>query len=124
MAITARKTKQKNIISQEIKKFDSFFTGEELYKSIIKNNPKIGIATIYRFLKNLRDKKEIHSYNCNRRIIYSFYKKSHCHFVFEKCKKISHIDIKNIDFIGRLTNTEVCHFQLDIYGICNECKKI
>ncbi len=119
----SRQTKQKAIVERHILNFKTFFTAEELYSQIIKEDAKIGIATIYRFLKDLRKKGLLHSYTCNRKILYSAKQKSHCHFTCEKCSQISHFDIKKIDFIKEKAYGDVCHFQLDITGICNNCKK-
>ena len=64
-----RKTKQKLLIKEEINRFNKLFTAEELLSRVKKTNKKISIATIYRFLKDLREKKELHSYLCDRNII-------------------------------------------------------
>ena len=116
-----RQTKQKQVIESEISKFSSFFTGEELFKSVKKIDPKIGIATIYRSLKSMRDKELIHSYNCDKKTVYSKSKDSHCHFICEKCHAKTHIKIENIDFFKQGVSGKICHFQIDIYGICREC---
>lgn len=119
----SRQTKQKALVEQHILKFKTFFTAEELYSRIIKDDVKIGIATIYRFLKDLRKKRLLHSYTCDKKTLYSTKKRSHCHFTCEKCGQISHFDIQKIDFIKEKTLGDICHFQLDITGICNNCKK-
>lgn len=118
----SRNTKQKEILFNEIEKFNSFFTAEELLGKANKKDTKIGIATIYRFLKNLSKKRKIHQYNCNRKTIYSIDKKSHCHFICEKCGKSSHIEINSLDFIKNKIKGSICHFQIDINGICKNCK--
>ena len=118
----ARNTKQKEILKEEIKKFNSFFTVEELLEKSKKKDPKIGIATIYRFLKELVKKRELHSYTCNRKTIYSIDKKSHSHFKCEKCGKTSHINIDSLDFIKNKIEGSICHFQMDVNGICKNCR--
>ena len=116
----SRNTKQRELLREEVKRFNSFFTAEELLSKV--KDSKLGIATVYRFLNDLENVKEIHSYVCNRKTIYSIDEKSHCHFVCEKCGKVSHIEIKNLDFIKNKINGSICHFQIDIGGICNKCK--
>ena len=54
-----RKTKQKELIEEEVKKLDSFFTAEELFKRVNQKDKKIGIATVYRFLRNLKKKEKL-----------------------------------------------------------------
>lgn len=116
-----RQTKQKGLINEELSKFSTFFTAEELFDRVRKNNPRIGLATIYRFLKHLSEKKEIHSYSCNRRTIYSKEENSHCHFICQKCGRIIHFEIDSIDFLSKKINGDICHFQIDVNGVCRKC---
>ncbi len=118
-----RQTKQKELLSEEVKKFNSFFTAEELLTKANKKDSKIGIATIYRFLSDLVNKRQIHSYVCNRKTIYSIQDNSHCHFICEKCGRIEHIHVSSLDFIKNKINGSICHFQIDVNGLCNECSK-
>jgi len=117
----SRKTKQKELILSEILNFDSFFTADDLYEKIKEKDHNIGIATVYRFLKNLRRKKELHSYICNRKMIYSREKNNHCHFICQRCNKVKHFSIDKIDILKTKISGETCHFQIDVYGVCEEC---
>ncbi len=117
----SRRTKQKELIQSEILNFDSFFTADELYEKIKEKDHNIGIATVYRFLKNLRRKKELHSYICNRKMIYSREKNNHCHFICQRCNQIIHFSIDKIDFLKTKINGDVCHFQIDVHGVCEVC---
>ncbi|MBS3170086.1 transcriptional repressor [Candidatus Woesearchaeota archaeon] len=116
-----RATQQKQLIMGEITTFSSFFNAEELYHKVSKKNLKIGIATIYRFLNDLTKNGEIHSFQCNRRTLYSNSKKNHCHFTCEKCGETKHIDIKKVDFLYQQVKGEICHVQIDVTGICQKC---
>ena len=116
-----RATPQKKLIEHEITSFSSFFNPEELYHRVSKKNSKIGIATVYRFLNDLSKKGEIHSFQCNRKTLYSNSKKNHCHFTCERCGERKHIDIKKLDFLNQEVEGEVCHFQIDVAGICKKC---
>lgn len=120
-----RQTRQKEILNEEVKRFNSFFTAEDLFKQVIKKDSKLGIATIYRFLSDLTNKNELYSYICDRRTLYSRQKNSHCHFICEKTGKIIHFDIENLDFLKQIKNKipgTINSFQLEIKGICNDCK--
>jgi Fur family ferric uptake transcriptional regulator len=119
----SRKTKQKELMQSEILKFTSFFTADELYNKIKGKDHNIGMATVYRFLKDLRRKKELHSYICNRKMIYSREENNHCHFICQRCNKITHFSIDKIDFLKTKIKGDICHFQIDVYGICEECLK-
>ncbi len=116
-----RQTLQKKILKEELATFDSFFNGIDLHKKANKRNKKIGIATVYRFLKKSVEEGEIHSYLCGKRTIYSRNKNNHCHFVCKKCEVITHFHLKNFDFLN--INGEVCHFQVDVHGTCEKCLK-
>lgn len=116
---SSRNTKQKETIQKELDKIKTFFTAEELHKLCSK---KIGIATIYRFLKELEKKKQIYSYICDRKTIYSKQNKSHCHFICEKTGKIIHFEIDSLDFLKNKIPGKITSFQIEIKGICDDCK--
>jgi len=122
MTRTTRKTKQKEIIKEEVEKTENFFSSEELYKKVQKKDPSIGIATIYRYLNEEKKKGNLFSYLCDRRTIYSKGKKSHCHFECEKTGKIIHFDIENIDFLKNKIPGTITSFQLEVKGICDKCQ--
>ncbi len=116
-----RETRQKKIIEDAVKHFTSFFNAEELHQYIAKKG--VGIATIYRLLTILVSEGKIHSFQCNRRTIYSSNKKNHCHFVCERCGERKHIQPKKLDFLEKEIEGKVCHVQIDISGICEKCGK-
>lgn len=123
MGRTSRKTRQKEIVQNELKKFSSFFTAEDLHGAAKKIDEDVGIATIYRFLKESAKKEEIHSYQCGNRSVYSTHKNNHSHFICEKCGKSRHITLESIDFIKRKIDGNICHMQIDVYGLCKDCTK-
>src|SRR3989338_10857700 len=116
----ARITAQKRALHDEIKKFNSFFDVEKLQEKTSKQG--IGLATVYRFLNALEKEGSIHSFMCGNRKIYSADKTSHAHFKCEQCRTLKHIKIRNIDFIKEIANGEICHFQIELVGICSECR--
>lgn len=116
-----RTTRQKKLIDSCLSSFDSFFTAEELLEKVHQANNKLGLATIYRFLKSKVDAGELHSYQCDRRTIYSLDKKSHCHFHCEECGNSAHITLRNIDFLKKGLKGKICHFQINVVGICEKC---
>lgn len=122
MPKVSRQTKQKNLLLQEVKKFSSFFEAEQLHQKAKDKDSKIGIATVYRFLKRLKKDNQIHSYICDRKTVYSISEKNHCHFTCQKCGKIMHINIDSVDFLKKNFRGDVCHFQINLEGICDECR--
>lgn len=121
--VESRETEQKKLIAKKIAEMNHFFTAEELHNIVTKLDNRIGIATIYRFLRDLREKREIHSYNCERKSIYSKSNINHSHFKCEACGKISHLKIDSIDFIKKIVSADICHFQIEVSGLCDNCKK-
>ena len=117
-----RNTRQKQIIEEEFQKTKTFFTAEELHKKVLKKDKKIGIATIYRFIKELKKQGKVYSYLCNRRNIFSKGQKSHCHFICEKTGKVIHFEINNLDFLKNKIPGSITSFQLEVKGICNNCR--
>ena len=117
-----RSTRQKELIENKLRRMKNLFTVEDLHSEIKKEDSKIGIATIYRFMKETATKKRIHSYECNRRKIYSFESNNHCHFICEKCGKIEHFNVSKLDFLKTSVKGDICHFQINVYGLCEKCK--
>jgi Fe2+ or Zn2+ uptake regulation protein len=116
-----RSTNQKKCISQEIEKMTSFFTAEELYERL--KNKKISLATIYRFLKKMRDSKHIYSYTCNGKLVYSTVNKSHCHFICEETGEVIHFDVDSLDFLKNKIPGNISSFQIEVRGKCKYCLK-
>ena len=116
-----RKTKQKEILKKELDKIDSFFSAEELYEKV--KDSSLSLATVYRFLSELKQNKKIYFYLCNRKYIYSTEKRSHCHFICEDSGKVIHFDIKSLDFLKDKIPGTIKSFQIEVKGCCDECEK-
>jgi Fe2+ or Zn2+ uptake regulation protein len=112
-------TKQKKMMHDEIQKASGFFDAIMFHSKLAKK--EIGIATVYRFLNELEKKGEIHAYMCDNRKIYSLSQKNHVHFTCEHCGKMEHLHPRNIDFLRDAFSGEICHFQINVAGVCKEC---
>ncbi len=117
----SRNTRQKVIIHDQIETMTSLFTAEALFEKVHQIDPSIGIATVYRYLKDLRKQRALHSYVCDRRLIYSLQDNNHCHFICQRCDRVQHFDIDKVDFIKGSIRGDICHFQIDVHGICEHC---
>lgn len=117
----SRKTRQKELLDKEISNKKGFFTAEDIYNNI--KNTGIGIATIYRFLNYKKKNRQLHSYICDGKTIYSNNSNNHCHYTCQICGKKKHIDIKDIGPIKKNIRGTICHFQIDVNGVCEECMK-
>jgi len=118
-----RNTKQKELIKQELSSINSFFSAEDLFLRVKEIDESIGVATIYRFLNEAEKNKELISYICDRKKVYSRGKKSHCHFVCEETGKVIHFEIDNIDFLKDKIPGSINSFQLEVKGICDKCAR-
>jgi Fur family transcriptional regulator, ferric uptake regulator len=116
-----RNTKQKEIINREISKFKTFFTAEDLYEKVKSIDKNIGLATVYRFLKSMREVGEIFSYTCKGKLVYSKENRSHCHFVCEETGKVIHFSINSLDFLKDKIPGSITSFQIEVKGICDKC---
>lgn len=121
MVRKSRNTKQKELLNNELEKIDTFFSAEFLYNKVKQKNKKIGIATVYRFLNELKKKKQINAYYCDKKLVYSK-NESHCHFVCEKTGKIIHFELDSIDFLKNKIPGKIRSFQLEVKGICDKCQ--
>lgn len=121
--IDKRKTRQKEVLRAELDGIDTFFTAEELHERAMKKDKPIGIATIYRFLKELKKEGRLYSYLCGRRTVYSKENRSHCHFVCEKTGKTIHFEIDSLDFLKDKIPGDIKSFQLEVRGYCKDCRQ-
>ena len=119
MGRESRNTRQKRLLQDSAERIGAFFSAEELHERVLKKDPSIGIATVYRFLKSSDD---LFSYRCGTRKVFSKGKKSHCHFVCEKTGKVIHFDLDNIDFLKDKIPGSITSFQLEVRGVCKDCK--
>ena len=121
--VEKRETRQKKAMEEIISKTNTFFTAEDLHNKIKKDHPALGIATIYRFLNEMQKERAIHVFNCQRRKLYSKKEMNHSHFVCEMCGSKKHIQIDKFDFLKKFLKEDLCHVQVEISGICVNCKK-
>jgi len=120
-----RNTKQKEVLEEEYKTQKGLFTSEDLFTEAQKKDKSIGIATVYRFLKDKKNKNQIFSYTCDRKIVYSNKESSHCHYVCERTGKVIHFTLNNLDFLKEIKSKipgPINSFQIEIKGTCENCK--
>ena len=121
-----RNTRQKELITKEISAFDILFTAEDIHRRVRQKHPKIGLATIYRSLHELSVSGSIHRFRHGRTVVYSSQTNSDAHFTCERCGQVVHIDVSSLDLskaISAKSGQSICHFQLDVFGVCERCMK-
>ena len=117
----SRNTRQKSAMQKELDSIQGFFSAEELFRKLEKKG--VGMATLYRFLNDKEKKRQLHSYVCDKRKIYSNNSNSHCHYICQVCGKKQHIQLKDIGNIRKDIKGTICHFQIDVHGVCEGCRK-
>lgn len=118
MGRVSRETKQKQSMADAIESQRAFFTAAQLHEMVAS---EIGIATVYRYLKDEAKRGKLHAYRCGKSTIYSAKKSAHCHFLCTRCKRVEHIAVEEAHFLKNIRAGTACHFQIDIHGICNAC---
>lgn len=119
-------TCQKKIILDYLKSVKTHPSAEEIFQEIKKKLPRISRSTVYRILKNLKEKEEILEIpgEFSRFDGNTF---PHAHFICQKCKRIFDVFNINLKFkiikqkklrVGKIKN-----YQIYFYGICKKCKK-
>ena len=90
--------------------------------------PNVGIATIYRNLEQLSTNNTIVKLNINKDIAhYDGNIEPHFHIICSKCGKIEdvwfdHDLMENTNLKKILPNFEVLSYNIDMTGICKDCK--
>lgn len=122
-----RLTKQRKIILEELQGTRCHPTADEIYDRVRQKLPKISLSTVYRNLDFLRQKgliKVIDIGSGQRR--YDFVTDEHQHIRCVECGKVRDIDMDangdNLTELADKTEFEVLGYNIDIYGICPDCK--
>ena len=122
-----RLTSQKKFVLNYLKSVKSHPSAEKIYLEVQKKLPRISRGTVYRILKNLKEKEKIQEISCrvcNNVCRYDGDTSSHSHFFCEKCKNVydvfEKIDIKKHKKlkVGKINN-----YLISYYGICKNCQK-
>ena len=94
------KTKQKDCLLNVLKEHkDSILSCDDIYMLLVKENKKIGIATLYRQLEKLVESGVIRKYKAEftNKYLYQYIDKEcqcedHLHMICLKCNKLFHLD--------------------------------
>lgn len=124
-------SKRRDLIFDYILKSSEHFTIDNVYHSLVKTNPDIGIATVYRTIRLLVECGILleHSFGAKK----GFYEvnnsqsQHHGHLICRDCGKIVEFQYDDIlEFqksIARTHEFNIDFSKLEIYGICSECQK-
>lgn len=123
-----RITPQRQAILSFLIKSDTHPTADEIYQSLSPDFPNISVATIYNNLKVFKNTgivKELSYGDASSR--FDFDTQNHYYVICESCGKIVDFHYPLLHEVEKLaqhvTDFEVSHHRMEIYGICQECKE-
>ena len=136
-----RNTSQKEIILDYLRRVTSHPSAEKVYLEVKNKLPRISRGTVYRNLKNLKEKGEILDIPADVSR-YDGNISNHPHFICQKCAKIFDLfdfcnDCKVLKSkktkVGRIVdeadassspfaNARVTNYQIYFYGKCSKCQ--
>ena len=122
-------TKQRRIVLKVFLESKDHLSVEELYNKVLKTEPKIGLATVYRTLALLTKSGlalEIDFGDGQKRYESSYRSVHHDHMVCTKCGKILEFNHPLIekyqDEVAEQNNFKITSHKLDLFGHCKDCK--
>ncbi|HEA6913153.1 TPA: peroxide-responsive transcriptional repressor PerR [Staphylococcus aureus] len=102
-------------------------TADEIYQALSPDFPNISVATIYNNLRVFKDigiVKELTYGDSSSR--FDFNTHNHYHIICEQCGKIVDFQYPQLNEIETLaqhmTDFDVTHHRMEIYGVCKECQ--
>lgn len=121
-----RVTRQRQIILDEMRQTGEHLTAKELYDTVKAKVPQISLGTVYRSLAVLEELQLVKRLPGEGSSRYDGNTAPHYHINCTLCGKITDVEPDvfqglNAEAISR-TGFELSDYQLDLYGICPECK--
>ncbi|HDF0887845.1 TPA: peroxide-responsive transcriptional repressor PerR [Staphylococcus aureus] len=102
-------------------------TADEIYQALSPDFPNISVATIYNNLRVFKDigiVKELTYGDSSSR--FDFNTHNHYHIICEQCGKIvdfQYPQLNEIEILAQhMTDFDVTHHRMEIYGVCKECQ--
>ena len=118
-----RITNQKKIILEYLKSIKTHPSAEMVYLVVRKKLPRISLSTVYRILKNLKEKGEILEISVDGVSHYDGEISPHAHFVCQRCKKIFDVFEKWVILkYKKLKVGKINTYQIYFYGSCKNCQ--
>lgn len=121
-----RNTIQKALIKEAVVNLKTHPSAEEIYMEVIKTNPNISKATVYRNLGIMAENGEILKIEIpNSSDRFDFNTADHFHARCEKCDRVYDIKVPNLDILDKVKDEHfiVQGYDLVFKGICKDCRE-
>ena len=122
-------TKQRRTVLKIFLESKDHVSVEELYNEVLKTEPKIGLATVYRTLALLTKSGlalEMDFGDGQKRYESSYRSLHHDHMVCTECGKILEFNHPLIEKyqeeVAMQKNFKITSHKLDLFGLCEDCK--
>ena len=121
-----RKTRQREAIIRVFEESDRPLTVEEVQKRAATFTPTIGIATVYRAVKEMLSKGSIHQVTFNGDFV--FYERAdlphHHHFFCRQCSRLFDLQGCASDVASLAPGSfHVTSHDITLYGFCPDCNE-
>lgn len=122
-------TRQREVILEAFLKVGGHVSAEELYYKVIKLDPSIGLATVYRTLSllcecGIAQQQEFGEGHTRFELVHEYH--HHDHLICTRCGNIIEFENSNIERlqeeIARDHKFTIYTHKLEIYGLCSECR--
>ena len=124
-----KRSKQREAIVRVLRSTSSHPTAEWIYEEVKKEIPNIGLATVYRNLRLLKEAGEVSEMGTSSDTAhFDGNTNDHYHFRCDRCGRILDLD-EPIDTeiearIARRTGLKVTHHHLELGGLCLDCQQL
>ncbi len=123
---THRKTGQRKVILEELRKVTSHPTADTIYEMVRRRLPRISLGTVYRNLEVLAEQGEIQKLNIDRaKMRFDGNTSEHCHIRCVVCGRIDDLPVKPVVTLEELNSScgyEILGHKVIFYGKCPECQ--
>jgi len=123
-----KRTRQKEAILRVLRSTTSHPTAEWIFSEVRKEVPHISLGTVYRNLRQLRERGEILELDFNGAPgRFDANAEEHYHFRCARCERVFDVDEPVSKGLGkraaRETGFRISGYRLDFRGLCKECQK-
>jgi len=125
----SKKSKQREAIVRVLRSTSSHPSAEWIYEQVKKEIPNIGLATVYRNLRLLKESGEVSEILTSKATSrFDGNTNQHYHFRCDRCGQVLDLD-EPIDTtieakIAKRTGLKVTHHYLELGGLCLDCQKL